>query len=135
MKDPREDAREIWKNTGLTYSDIKREDILKLRELIKRELQTYLPTAEHSRSMDMRLAKERRYDIKFDKTGFLIGGGIFVAGGYFDHREAVYFSQDGFIGFCGWADSENKLPMIKAFTKWVDYVMNKLNDVEQKDGE
>ncbi|TLP41063.1 hypothetical protein [Arcobacter arenosus] len=33
-------------------------------------------------------------------------------------REAVSFNSDGFIGFCGWADSKNSKPILNAVTEW-----------------
>lgn len=38
---------------------------------------------------------------------------------YFDAREAVSFNTDGFIGFAGWADSENVQPVLAGFVDWV----------------
>ena len=66
MDNKRQLAREYFKEKGLTYSDIKEEQIEKLRELIKYELQTYLPTSDHSRSMDMRLSEFRKKDYKYN---------------------------------------------------------------------
>jgi len=124
-KDERQIAREYFKEKGLSYSDIKEKDIDKLRELIKYELQTYLPTTDHSRSMDMRISKELKRDFKFDRLG-IIEGGIYIDGSYFKRREGVYFNEDGFIGFCGWADGSNKMPIITAFTRWCDYLKKEL---------
>jgi len=36
-----------------------------------------------------------------------------------DSREAVSFNSDGFIGFCGWADSTNQKPILEAVKEWV----------------
>lgn len=125
-KDERQIAREYFKEKGLTYSDIQKEDIEKLRDFIKYELQSYLPTTDHSRSMDMRLSPGRKKDFKFNMLG-IIEGGIYIDGSYFKRREGIYFNRDGFIGFCGWADGSNKIPIITAFTRWCDYLFKKLN--------
>jgi hypothetical protein len=128
-KDERQIAREYFKEKGLTYSDIKERDIDKLRDFIKYELQTYLPTSDHSRSMDMRLSKIRKKDYKYNKDGSIKEGCIWIAGSYFDFREGVCFNENGFIGFCGWADGSNKIPIITAFIKWCDW-LNNLREVK-----
>lgn len=125
QKEERELAREYFKEKNLIYIDVKKLDIQKLRELIKYELQTYLPTTDHSRRMDLRLHKERKKDFKFDEGDRLIEGGIWVDGSYFENREGIYFDDNGFIGFCGWADDSNKMPIIIAFNKWCDYLFEK----------
>lgn len=116
----REIARENWRNSGLTYKDIHKEDIEKLSELIKYELQTYLPTTSHSRSMDLRLSKVRKKDYVYNKDGTVKFACICMAGGYFDYREGICFNEDGFIGICGWADGSNKIPIINAFNRWLE---------------
>lgn len=132
----REIARENWRNSGLTYNDIDRKDIDELRNLIKYELQTYLPTTEHSRSMEMRLSKVRKMDYKYNKDGTLKFALINIAGSYFDQRDGIRFNEDGYIGFCGWADGSNKLPILKAFNKWIDKrVARKINDALKQEGE
>lgn len=130
-KEERQIAREYFKEKGLSYFNIHKEDITKLREFIRYELQTYLPTTDHSRKMDMRLHKERKKDFKFDEGNRLIEGGIWIDGAYFENREGIYFNDYGFIGFCGWADGSNKMPIIEGFIKWVDYLSAqiKLKDV------
>lgn len=36
-----------------------------------------------------------------------------------DEREAVSFNRDGFIGFAGWADSNNIKPILKGVESWL----------------
>lgn len=45
---------------------------------------------------------------------------ITVNGSYFEKREAVTFHSDRFVGFCGWASSDNAKPFWDAFEVWVD---------------
>jgi len=126
-KDERQTAREYFKEKGLTHSDIQEKDIEKLREFVKYELQTYLPTTDHSRSMELRLSKIRKKDYQYNKDGSIKFVCIYVAGSYFDFREGICFNddRDKFIGFCGWADGSNKMPIITAFNRWVDYLFEK----------
>lgn len=135
LMEEREIARENWRNSGLAYKDINKEDINELKQFIKYELQTYLPTTEHSRSMDMRLSKDKKKHISYNRDGSVKHGGIFIAGSYFNEREGIYFNGDGFIGFCGWADGSNKIPIIDGFNKWLDKrVAKKINDAECREG-
>lgn len=38
-------------------------------------------------------------------------------------REAVSFNQDGFIGFAGWASTENAQPFYRGFMRWLEFLM------------
>lgn len=38
--------------------------------------------------------------------------------GQWNGREAISFNEDGFIGFCGWADSQNSQPFYRAWREW-----------------
>ena len=38
-------------------------------------------------------------------------------------REAISFNSDGFIGFCGWADTQNSEPFLNAFRRWLTEYM------------
>jgi hypothetical protein len=124
MIEERTEAREYFKSKGLTYLDINRNAINKLMDLVKYELQTYLPSTDHARQMDMRLSCEKKKDFKFKNIlGELLYGGIYVDGSYFERREGIYFDDNVFIGFCGWADGENKMPFIIAFKNWCDWLI------------
>lgn len=49
--------------------------------------------------------------------------------GQWNGREAVSFNSDGFIGFCGWADSVNSQPFYRAWRAWCcNYMTYKLED-------
>lgn len=37
-------------------------------------------------------------------------------------KEVISFNRDGFIGFCGAADSENTAPVVAAFVEWCDWL-------------
>jgi len=120
--DERQWCRDYFNSLELTYSKVDRKAIEKLRDFIKWELQTYLPTTDHARSMDMRISKELKKDLKFNVDGKILYGGIYIDGSYFNRREGVFFEDNGRIAFCGWADGENKMPIINAFIKWCDWM-------------
>lgn len=37
-----------------------------------------------------------------------------------NNRQGITFESDGFIGFCGWADSHNSKPFVDGFMKWLE---------------
>lgn len=39
---------------------------------------------------------------------------------YFKEREAVSFNRDGFIGFAGWASSNNVKPILEGVVEWAN---------------
>ena len=119
-----EQAREYFKNKGLKYSDINRNLLEQLINFIDIELDKYLNNGtKYSKEMGLKVKQLKKNDKKFIKEG-LQHAFIKVDGSYFGGRECISFNSDGFIGFCGWADSTNTEPIIKAFVKWCDYISN-----------
>ncbi len=100
-------AREKF-NSSLDYSLITREDIFKLIDFLKIELKQF---AENG-NLEMQVEKLRiSYLNPLKETG-LKHAFISVESDYFDSRQGISFQEDGFIGFCGWADEENHKPFL-----------------------
>ena len=116
-----EDCRQLFINKGLTYKDINKSKIVKLKELIEIELLEFGKT--HT-EITMKLMKRgsKGKGCKFNDDGTLNKYFLMVNGSYFSDREAISFNQDGFIGFAGWADSTNVQPMLIAFNKWIEII-------------
>lgn len=53
------------------------------------------------------------------RIGEIKGRSVRVKSDYFDGREGVTFSADGFVGFAGWADATNILPILWGVIDWV----------------
>lgn len=122
-----EDARQYFKDKGLTYSKITYEDLTKLQLLLIDELNSYINSDEYGKQMGMKLRTPLKKDIKvLVKTG-LQHAFLKVDGSYFGKREAISFNRDGFIGFAGWASSVNVQPMINAFIRWCDEITKEDN--------
>lgn len=114
----REEAREYFKNKGLDYSKIKKEDIEKLITVLSEELISYLGYGGvHAQQMDMKVSKFMVKDKKFLKNGLKYAR-ITIDGSYFKRREGITFSQTGFIGFGAEFSDVNVDPILKAFCKW-----------------
>lgn len=111
------EAREYFKNKGLTYDDITEGDILALVLLLNAEIKKANAAAETSVDT-MHLSK--KVVMKKKPNGTITECYLFVNSHYYTQREAISFNRDGFIGFAGWADQGNTNPLLRAFLKWCD---------------
>lgn len=116
-------ARDYFKECKLKFSDLNINNCGKLREFINAE--AYPLLLDESYSMIRELEANKK--IKKDKYGIFLS----ASGSYFDDREAVSFynpetNDDSItIGFCGWASGCNRIPFIKGFVKWCDWMFLK----------
>lgn len=114
----RNDARQFFKDHGLTYSDITVFSIDNLWLRCEHEIcDCRLSGGETEMKMGMRMASVRKKDIKEDNGKFKAAQ-LHVTGSYFTRREAITFSETGFIGFGGDLDEKNVAPILEAFRKW-----------------
>lgn len=107
----RDEARQAFKDAGLTYAVITPATLRWLRTLINIRM-------KQSGLIKGSFRCHQRGVIKTSKSGRFFAG-ITCRAFYFDDREAVSFNDDGFIGFAGWADNENVQPILKGFCAWV----------------
>ena len=113
-----DEAREYFKNKGLSYRNITEGEILMLVMLLNRELKKSNRSQETS--VDMSLSK--KIDMKKRSNGSIISCYLYMNAHYFTQRECISFNTDGFIGFAGWADQGNTNPILRAFLAWCDMV-------------
>lgn len=114
-----EEAREYFKNKGLTYGDIGMIDFEQLHTIVGTYLDIYRTKTDHAKQMNMKVRKISPRTKKFNK-GKLVRGKILIDGSYFHSREGITFHENGFIGFCGEFSTVNSEPIISAFVKWCD---------------
>lgn len=119
-----DEARDYFKQKGLTYDDITEGDILPLVMLLQQELKKAAKDCETSVST-MTLSK--KINIKKRPNGSITSCFLYVNSHYFVQRECISFNADGFIGFAGWADQGNVNPILRAFLKWCDYMAEAKN--------
>ena len=120
-----DEAREYFKNKGLTYTDVTEGDIAVLLMMLGQELKKSNKTGETSvNTMHM----SRVVRMKKRTNGSIIKCFLFQNSHYFTQRECISFNENGFIGFAGWADEGNLNPIRRAFMKWCDML------AEAKDG-
>lgn len=113
-----DEARAYFKDKGLTYGDITEGDILVLTMLLQKELKKSNKAGETSVTMTL----SAKVDMKKRTNGSIVYCYLYMNAHYFTRREAIFFNQDGFIGFAGWADVGNKNPLLRAFMEWCDYL-------------
>ena len=121
-----EEARNYFKNKGLSYEDIGNIDFEQLHTIVGTYLDIYRNKTDHSKQMDMKVKKMSLRDKRF-LNGKLVRGKILIDGSYFHSREGVTFNPNGFIGFCGEFSAVNTEPILAAFVKWCD----ELSDVKK----
>ena len=112
-----DEARQYFKDKGLTYADITEGDILVLVGNLNKEIKKSNKAGETSTDT-MHLSK--KIAIKKNRDGSIVSCYLYMNSHYFTQREAISFNSDGFIGFAGWADQGNTNPLLRAFLKWCD---------------
>jgi hypothetical protein len=113
----RNEARQYFTDSGLSFDDIRREHIDTLREII----QTHLDRRNEKLS-DTKMTVNKRMRKPDFAGGKLKQCEITMRCHYFNSREAITFDRSGFIGFAGWADDGNVNPLTDAFKEWVDWL-------------
>lgn len=111
-----DEARDYFKNKGLTYDDVKEGDILVLTMLLNKHIKASKKTGE------TKMYLSKKVDYKKKTNGSMIACYLYVNSDYFNRRECISFNEDYFIGFAGWADQYNIKPILRAFLEWCDYL-------------
>lgn len=111
------EARQYFRDKGLTYDDITEGDILSLLMLLNREIKKSNKVGETSVST---MHMSSKIDMKKRTNGTIIKCFLYINSHYFTRREAISFNEDGFVGFAGWADQGNTNPLLRAFLRWCD---------------
>ena len=122
-----DEAREYFKECGLTYKDITEGDILLLVLLINRELKKSNKVGETSVNT---MSLSKKIDMKKNTNGSISSCFLYLNSHYFTRREAISFNKGGFIGFAGWADDGNLNPLKRAFLAWCDQLKAESEDKE-----
>lgn len=112
-----EEARQYFRDKGLSYHDITEGDILSLLMLLNREIKKSNKAGETSVST---MHMSSKIGMKKRTNGTIIKCFLYINSHYFTRREAISFNEDGFIGIAGWADQGNTNPLLRAFLRWCD---------------
>lgn len=117
-----EEIREFYEKSSINYSDIGSKEIGKLISCIEQELD------DSDNELGMKVSKLRNCDVSYNKDGSIKNCYIMVDGSYFKRREAISFNTQDinggeFIGFAGWASTNNVKPFINAFKTWLESYM------------
>jgi hypothetical protein len=106
----RERARKAFAASGLSITDLTDEMILDLRKRID-------DCMVAAGLIDGSFRMHAPSDIRRLTNGRVIS--LRCRSRYFEKREAVTFNESGFVGFAGWADEENIVPVLKGFYEWL----------------
>lgn len=112
-----EEARQYFRDKGISYHDITEGDILSLLMMLNREIKKSNKAGETS-VITMHMSS--KINMKKRTNGTIIKCFLYINSHYFTQREAISFNEDGFIGFAGWADQGNTNPLLRAFLRWCD---------------
>lgn len=108
-----DEARAYFKELGLSYEKIYEADIWNLLAFVSGEL------ANIDKSKDVLPMKIVIKSVKIDADCGGLNSAFFeVSGPYFDRREGISFNRDGYIGFAGWASTNNLQPFVRGFMHW-----------------
>lgn len=108
-----DEARAYFKELGLSYEKIYEADIWNLLAFVSGEL------ANIDNSKGVLPMKIVIKSVKIDADCGGLNSAFFeVSGPYFDQREGISFNRDGFIGFAGWASTNNLQPFVRGFMHW-----------------
>ena len=118
----RKEARDYFRDKGLTYADVCRTDLALLSAIINRNFARERAAARRTGKDPywLRVNSARHYRGEWSVAGSMICAFLTGKGEYFTSREVVYFNADGWIGFCGHADDKNAQPVLEAFVEWCD---------------
>lgn len=124
-----DEAREYFK--PLTYDVLIESNFNKLVAIVEEKLGKWnrqiIEDREeqgHDNRYYMTIHPHKKYGkypgTRFVETSKYKEAFIIVECDRYSKREGISFNKDGWIGFAGWADSDNVRPFLDAFEEWVD---------------
>lgn len=108
-------CREYFKECDLEMNDVNMDNVEKLNELIQEEIDVLSTDLSYNLVKKLRMEKK----IRQNKEGIY----LYVCGDYFKHRHAITFYFQDKIIFCSWATGCNRIPFVKGFINWCDWMV------------
>lgn len=115
-----EEARELWKESGLDYNILTEKNLRALATMMEQRFVKARVDGTFDNRFYLSVTRQkgnRLYNMDSKEGAY---AEIQVDGPYFREREGITFNRDGFIGFAGWASSNNVKPILSAFQEWVE---------------
>lgn len=122
MKNRRDFARKHFLKCGLSYKDIGLDEINVLVYYLNKNIENY---KSYLVEVKEPVLKGKYKNIVLDSNKKIKFAELRVKGTYFDDREAITFNEDGWIGFCGWADMQNLTPFVMGFIEWCNFLKDR----------
>ena len=98
-----DEVREILSSKNITSGNVTVEQVQRLRKILNKNLKE---SGIHNGTARLTKFKLRNYKFLEIQTSDWKG------------RECVSFNRDGFIGFAGWAGTNNLKPILGAVIEW-----------------
>lgn len=108
-------CREVAEKFCINLDNIDANDVFKLHRILSKHI---LNSDCFDDTFYMESPKKSEVKLAGKNKGVFLTCSAY----YFNRREAVSFNGDGFIGFCGWADSYNSQPIYEGFLEWCEYI-------------
>lgn len=113
-----QECRYLWEFAKLQYADIEPYDLDALQGYIAIECAESCRKGETPHYTIPR-RKDDSLCCKTSPAGGIVKAYLKIdCPGQWNGREAISFNEDGFIGFCGRADSQNSQPFYRAWREW-----------------
>ena len=111
----REEMRELWGVSGLSYGDIFKQDIYALVGALAAQFDMLSEQTGRAPNPDVSRIDPR---VELGLDGTIEAAYVLVSYDGRDDAEGISFNRDGFIGFAGWASDETVQPILRAFRWW-----------------
>ena len=117
-QEEKDNLRRLFKIKYPDVSKITQTDIHRLIYILDDELDKFYYQGDHLR---MYMQPMNRYVANMIREKGIVYKGLelHVLSHYFSNREAVTFTSDGNVYFCGWAGGCNHDPFINGFLRWL----------------
>ena len=114
-----DDMRTKFAALGIEYAEIGLADLLLLASLVQRRLDDLSAAGGMKMTVVFpELTIPRVYDV--GESLLHRGFSLRVVAGWLSSREGITFGS--FIGFAGWASTNNQMPFLLAFDEWCDFL-------------
>lgn len=99
------EIRGILANKNITSKNVTVEELFLLKDILSKNLR-------ESSIYDGSARIDKVANLKFIK----------MSTNQWKARECISFNKDGFIGFAGWASSQNLQPILKSVLEWIEQI-------------
>ena len=104
------EARVLWSESGLQFNKLSKPNLQRLRCLVNDQL------LKHTVLKEFKCNQRWVFGGQPGQEWATLKCSAF----YFENRQCISFEPNGFVGFAGWASSDNVQPILIGFCNWLD---------------